>query len=139
MPSTRRRTAAAALIALLATAHGLAQSDRAGRSPWGPDDQIGTLNMMTPESRQAVLARADARRVFDLSVDYFVGMPSWHLLGDPRYQHLADARASWHRRGRPGRRRPARTGRRLHRRRRVSMYTHTGTRIDALKPLRPAR
>lgn len=58
-----------------------------GRSPWGPDDELGALNRMTEASRAAVLARIDGGRVYDLAVDYFVGMPSWHLLGDPRYQY----------------------------------------------------
>jgi hypothetical protein len=26
--------------------------------------------------------------VYDLSADYFVGMPSWYALGGPRYQDL---------------------------------------------------
>ena len=52
-------------------------------SPWGPDDEIGRLNWMTPASRADALARADASRPFDLAVDYFMGMPSWTRLGDP--------------------------------------------------------
>ncbi len=56
------------------------------RSPWGPGDNIGRLNLMTAQSRQAVLSRADARRVYDLAVDYFLGMPSWAAAGDPTYQ-----------------------------------------------------
>ncbi|TYB48197.1 cyclase family protein [Actinomadura chibensis] len=55
-------------------------------SPYGPEDEIGRLNLMTPESRAAVVSRVDATRMFDLSVDYFIGMPSWQLLGDPAYQ-----------------------------------------------------
>ncbi|MFC4048068.1 cyclase family protein [Actinomadura syzygii] len=55
-------------------------------SPYGPEDEIGRLNLMTPESRAAVVSRIDATRMFDLSVDYFIGMPSWQLLGDPAYQ-----------------------------------------------------
>lgn len=86
MTSSSRIPAAVAAFSLCLVAAPGAQSDRVGRSPWGPHDEIGTLNMMTPASRQAVLSRADATRLFDLSVEYFVGMPSWHLLGDPRYQ-----------------------------------------------------
>lgn len=56
------------------------------KSPWGPDDEIGALNNITPESRAAVMARVDGSRVFDLSCDYFVGMPTWSALGDPAYQ-----------------------------------------------------
>ena len=52
----------------------------------GPDDEIGRLNLMTPQSRADVLSRLDGRRVYDLSVEYFIGMPGWHAAGDPRYQ-----------------------------------------------------
>ena len=54
--------------------------------PLGPDDEIGRLNLMTPESRAAILSRVDGSAAYDLSVEYFVGMPSWQALGDPRYQ-----------------------------------------------------
>jgi kynurenine formamidase len=55
------------------------------RSPWGDDDEIGRLNWMTPASQQAVLARVDGERVYDLAVEYFVGMPSWVEAHDPKY------------------------------------------------------
>jgi kynurenine formamidase len=55
------------------------------RSPWGPDDQIGRLNWMTPEGQAEVLARTDGSRVFDLAVEYFVGMPCFTATGDPKY------------------------------------------------------
>jgi kynurenine formamidase len=57
-----------------------------GISPWGADDQQGALNRMTPASRAAIMARTDASRVYDLSVDYFLGMPSFQAAGDPAYQ-----------------------------------------------------
>jgi len=56
------------------------------KSPWGADDEIGALNLITPQSRIDVLARVDGSRVFDLSCEYFVGMPTWSSLGDPAYQ-----------------------------------------------------
>lgn len=59
---------------------------RVSRSPWGPADEIGRLNWVTPESTRAVLGNLDGGRVFDLAVDYFIGMPSWTPAGDPRYQ-----------------------------------------------------
>jgi len=59
---------------------------KVGISPWGKDDEIGRLNLMTAESRSAILANADWKQVFDLSVDYFLGMPSWQAVGDPEYQ-----------------------------------------------------
>jgi len=55
-------------------------------SPYGPQDEIGRLNEMTPASRQHVLARVEGGTVFDLSTEYFLGMPSWDLVGDPPYQ-----------------------------------------------------
>src|SRR5687768_17366742 len=79
--------ALAGTVMVLAASLTLAAQSRAGRSPWGAGDEIGALNLMTPGSRAAVLARVDGGRVYDLSVEYFVGMPSWYLLGDPRYQY----------------------------------------------------
>ena len=55
------------------------------RSPWGPDDEIGRLNWMTPELSFEILGRLDGQRIFDLSVEYFKGMPSWIAAGDPLY------------------------------------------------------
>src|SRR5262249_27395933 len=58
------------------------------RSPWGPDDEIGRLNWLTPASVAAALGRLGGDgRLYDLSVDYFVGMPSWTMSGDPKYEH----------------------------------------------------
>jgi kynurenine formamidase len=54
-------------------------------SPWGLADEIGRLNWMTPESQAAALRKADASRPYDLAVAYFMGMPSWVVLGDPKY------------------------------------------------------
>lgn len=120
----------AALLCLPAAAW--AAQPEVGRSPWGADDQIGRLNLMDDASRLAILSRVASGRVYDLSVEYFVGMPSWHAIGDPRYQfwlthtprgtavddplgvgHAANAHVSY-------------TGDA------VSLYTHMGTHIDAL-------
>jgi hypothetical protein len=57
-----------------------------GTSPYGPDDEIGRLNLITPDSRQRILSRVDPARIYDLSVDYFMGMPTWVAAGDPNYQ-----------------------------------------------------
>lgn len=103
-----------------------------GTSPWGPTDEIGRLNLMTEESRAAILARARGGTVYDLSVEYFIGMPSWQAAGDPHYRlwlthtphgtqiddplgvgATTNAHVSY-------------TGAA------VSMYTHMGTHIDAL-------
>jgi len=55
-------------------------------SPFGPDDQIGMLNLITPQLSASMLSRADATKVFDLSVDLFPGMPTWTAGGEPPYQ-----------------------------------------------------
>ena len=55
-------------------------------SPFGTDDEIGMLNLITPEMSSSILSRADAGRVFDLSVDLFPGMPTWTQGGEPPYQ-----------------------------------------------------
>jgi kynurenine formamidase len=55
------------------------------KSPWGPDDEIGRLNWITPETNQAILEHLDGSHVFDLNVEYFIGMPSWVAAGDPPY------------------------------------------------------
>ena len=44
--------------------------------------EIGTLNMMTASSRNAVLSRISGDRVYDLSVQYFIGLPSWYGVDD---------------------------------------------------------
>jgi kynurenine formamidase len=105
------------------------------RSPWGPEDNIGRLNLMTAESRQAVLARADGSRIFDLAVDYFIGMPSWAAAGDPRYQvwmtHTPDGSVNDRLSG---------ASAAVHEKYSycgdsISMYTHTGTHMDMLNHL----
>ena len=123
----------AALSAVLG-AVATAQSDRpeVGVSPWGADDEIGRLNLMTPVSQAAILGRISGGAPYDLSVEYFIGMPSWQAAGDPHYRiwmthtphgtgvddplgvgHAMNDHVSY-------------TGAA------VSMYTHTGTHIDAL-------
>ncbi len=77
------------LLALsLAMGYSGAMADvmQVGKSPWGPDDEIGRLNLMTPASQAAVLSRLKGSAVYDLSVEYFIGMPSWQAAGDPHYR-----------------------------------------------------
>jgi kynurenine formamidase len=52
-----------------------AKGDRGPRRLAG---DIGTLRMMTPTTRNAVLGRITGERVYDLSVQYFIGLPSWY-------------------------------------------------------------
>jgi kynurenine formamidase len=128
---TLKRHAAIAALAL-----GVVQSATAephvGTSPWGPADEIGRLNLMTAASRAAVLARLDASKVYDLGVEYFIGMPSWQAVGDPRYQlwltHTPRGTAVDDPVG-VGRAQNEHVG---YTGAAVSMYTHTGTHIDAL-------
>ena len=56
------------------------------KSPWGENDQIGRLNLITDASRNAILSALDYSKSYNLSVDYFIGMPSWAGAGDPSYQ-----------------------------------------------------
>ncbi len=109
-----------------------AQTREAGVSPWGPTDEIGRLNLITPESRANILSRVDGSAAYDLSVEYFVGMPSWQVLGDPRYQywmtHTPNGTVVDD---------PQEVGREMNELvsysgSAVSMYTHMGTHIDTL-------
>lgn len=106
--------------------------EEVGISPWGKTDEIGTLNMMTDASKLAVLSRVKSGKTYDLSVEYFVGMPSFHALGDPAYQFwlthtprgtvVDDPNGL----GRAMNEKVSYTGDA------ISMYTHMGTHIDAL-------
>jgi kynurenine formamidase len=100
-------------------------------SPFGEDDEIGMLNLITPESMRAVMSRADAGHTIDLSVDYFLGMPSFTAAGQPPYQiwmtntprgtALDDSTGFGAQNELVGYSGDA-----------VSMYTHCGTHIDTL-------
>jgi len=95
----------------------------AAKSPWGPADEIGTLNMMTDASKLDVLKQVAGGKIYDLGVDLFVGMPGCCTpFGAPSYQIWmtqtpargnAQKRASLSGDG-------------------VSTYTHVGTHIDTL-------
>lgn len=103
-----------------------------GISPWGEKDEIGRLNLMTPQSQAAIMARVNGAQAYDLAVEYFVGMPSWQAAGDPPYQMwmthtphgnvIADPMQV----GDPMNKHVSYSGSA------VSMYAHMGTHIDAL-------
>lgn len=119
-----------ALLVMMSSA--FSDNRHVGQSPWGADDEIGRLNLITEQSRSEVLSRISGGKTYDLSVDYFIGMPSWQAAGDPHYriwmthtphgtvvddplgvgttmnEHVSYTGAA------------------------VSMYTHMGTHIDAL-------
>jgi kynurenine formamidase len=103
-----------------------------GKSPYGDTDEIGRLNMMAAESRAGILARADASACYDLSVEYFMGMPTWTAAGDPPYQIWMSHTPS----GTPVDNLTGQT-REINERIGYSgdvilMYTHCGTHIDTL-------
>ena len=103
-----------------------------GTSPWGPHDEIGRLNLITDASRQAILSRISGGAVYDLSVEYFIGMPSWQAAGDPHYRiwmtHTPNGTVVDD---------PLNVGTTMNEHvsytgAAISMYTHMGTHIDAL-------
>ena len=133
--------ATGAALAIVAGAGALAAqgpAERAGTargvgiSPWGPADEIGRLNLMTDASRAEVLSRVAGGKVYDLSVEYRIGMPSWQAAGDPHYRlwmtHTPHGTAIDD---------PLGLGREMNEHvsysgAAISMYTHMGTHIDAL-------
>ena len=103
-----------------------------GKSPWGPKDEIGRLNLMTPKTQQAILARLRGGAIYDLSVEYFIGMPSWQAAGDPHYRiwmtHTPHGTVIDD---------PLKLGETMNEHvsytgAAISIYTHMGTHIDAL-------
>jgi kynurenine formamidase len=101
-------------------------------SPFGADDEIGMLNLIDAASRDAIMSRADATRIFDLSVENFVGMPSWTAAGDPNYQiwmtHTPGGESVWNSMSVD-----AETNNLVaYSGDAISMYTHVGTHVDTL-------
>ncbi len=130
LPPTPTRLASLALFALVATSDGQAQG--VAQSPWGVEDEIGRLNQMTETSRAAILSRISGGTSYDLAVDYFIGMPSWQAAGDPHYRlwmtHTPRGTAVDD---------PLGVGGNVNAHvsysgSAISLYTHTGTHIDAL-------
>jgi kynurenine formamidase len=120
------------MLLLLTVAVKAQHKEVVGTSPWGPEDEIGTLNLMTEASQLQILSKINSGKAYDLSVDYFVGMPSFHALGDPGYQYwlthtphgtIVDNPNGM---GDAMNRKVSYTGDA------ISMYTHMGTHIDAL-------
>ena len=108
---------------------------KVSKSPWGPNDEIGRLNWLTRDSVQAILERLNGRKVFDLAVDYFLGMPSWVAAGDPPYgiwmTHTPQGSINDNLSG---------VGPKVHEKYSycgdsITMYTHCGTHIDTLNHL----
>jgi len=108
------------------------KAGKARPSEWGPEDEHGATNRVTPERRAEIMSQIDGSRVYDLSVDYFVGMPSFQAAGDPAYQiwmsHTPRGTVVDNLNG---------VGETINRACGYSgdvilMYTHTGTHIDSL-------
>jgi len=123
---TASTTLACAFLALVLGSSGAeAQIAKnvAAKSPWGPDDEIGTLNMMTDASRLNAFKQVSAGKVYDLGVDLFVGMPLCCTpFGDPSFQIWMTHT-------------PARDSANellSYSGDAVSMYTHSGTHLDTL-------
>ena len=129
---TPGRWLAAALILCSMPALAEPEPVGVGKSPWGVEDEIGRLNLMTPQSQATILSRATAQRMYDLSVEYFIGMPSWQAAGDPHYRiwmtHTPHGTVVDD---------PLQLGGEMNHHvsytgAAISMYTHMGTHIDAL-------
>ncbi len=131
---TRRITLQTTLqmLLMLATFTASAAERVVGTSPWGPGDEIGRLNLITPESQAAILSRVSGGKNYDLSVEYFIGMPSWQAAGDPHYRmwmtHTPRGTVIDD---------PLNLGKTMNEHisytgAAISMYTHMGTHIDAL-------
>ena len=134
MRHTFKRQLSQMVLALLITESTslMAAVPQVGKSPWGPDDEIGRLNLITQASQQAVLSQVDGKTVYDLSVEYFIGMPSWQAAGDPHYRiwmtHTPHGTVIDD---------PLKLGKAMNEHvsytgAAISLYTHMGTHIDAL-------
>lgn len=105
---------------------------KASSSPFGSADEIGMLNLVDADSRQAIISRADAGKMFDLAVDHFVGMPGWFRAGDPGYQIWMTHTPGGERCDDVMRVGPQQNKLVSYSGDAVSMYTHCGTHVDAL-------
>ncbi|MGG5259694.1 cyclase family protein [Phycicoccus avicenniae] len=90
---------------------------------------------MTDASRAELIGRMDARAMFDLSVEHFVGMPTWTAAGDPSFQMYAT-----HTPGGSPVDNLSGAGQNVHAKYSyfgdsISMYTHSGTHMDLLNHL----
>lgn len=103
-----------------------------GKSAWGVEDEIGRLNLITNESRKEIMSRADFSTLYDLSVDYFMGMPSWQGANDPSYQIWMTHTPSGNVIENPMGLTEEHNKLVGYSGDAISMYTHTGTHIDTL-------
>ena len=81
------------LLLVNLSAYGEKPGNSVTKSPWGPKDEIGTLNMMSQNSRFDILKRIASGKVYDLGVDLFTGMPNCcAMLGAPDYHFFTTQR-----------------------------------------------
>jgi kynurenine formamidase len=103
-----------------------------GKSPWGANDEIGTLNMMNEQSQLQTFRSIGSGKAYDLSVEYFVGMPSFNVLGDPGYQYWLTHTPHGTIVDNPNGQGEAMNKKVSYTGDAISMFTHMGTHIDAL-------
>ncbi len=106
--------------------------EKVGISPWGREDQIGTLNLMTDETKLQVLKSIGTGKTYDLGVEYFVGMPGFNFLGDPEYQYWLTHTPHGTVVDNPNYQGEAMNKKVSYTSDAISMLTHSGTHIDAL-------
>ncbi len=70
---SRPTTFFAMFFILFCTGRALAQRPEVGESPWGREDEIGRLNLMTDESREAIVSRVAGGTSYDLNRPGFPG------------------------------------------------------------------
>ncbi|MFT7459542.1 MAG: kynurenine formamidase [Planctomycetota bacterium] len=112
------------LIVVLHTgAHADIASNEVGKSPWGAEDEIGTLNMMSADSSFEILKQIASGKLYDLGVDLFIGMPNCCAqLGATDYQIKMTQRPAQGDKKEPI----------TYSGDTISMSTHIGTHIDTL-------
>lgn len=107
-------------------------SGQVGQSPWGEDDELGRLNLMTPASQASILSRIGGGQIYDLGVEYYIGMPSWQAAGDPHYRMWMTHTPNGTIVDDPMGKGDAMNAHVSYTGTALSMYAHTGTHIDAL-------
>ena len=111
----------------------LAEFRKNTQSPFGKDDEIGMLNLITPDTMRSAMSVADMGHVIDMSVDYFLGMPSFTAAGQPDYQiWMTNTPRGTVIDDPMGLQDPAQNDLVSYSGDAISMYTHTGTHIDTL-------
>jgi kynurenine formamidase len=126
-----RKTLIITAVSMLSVCAAVGQ-EKVGKSPWGSQDQIGRLNMMTDGSKLQVLKSIGSGKTYDLGVEYFVGMPGFNFLGDPEYQYWLTHTPHGTVVDNPNYQGETMNKKVSYTSDAISMLTHTGTHIDAL-------